>query len=133
MLYGLLWLMTRLIPLVLLLRLLSLILLESLLMRWLLSLVPRLILLLLRLMLLLLRLILLLALLIQRATFTVALAASAAIVTSSSPARAALTAAFGFETSVQGMAAVGPIQGPVELFHADEATLLVIQTEICFQ
>ena len=113
MLCGLLWLMSRLIPLLLLLQLLLLILLLPLLMRGLLSLVPWLIL-------LLLRLILLLPQLIRRVTFTVALAASAAITTD-------------FETSGQGMAAVGPVQAPVDLFYADEATLQVIQTGICLQ
>ena len=34
-----------------------------------------------------------------------------------------LDTAFGFETSGQGMAAVGSVRAPVELFHADEATL----------
>ena len=95
--------MSRLIPLVLLLRLLLLILL---LMRGLLlSLMPR----------LMLRLPL-----IWRATFTVALAASAAIVVSTSPAP---PAASGFEASGQGMAAVGPVRAPVELLHANETTL----------
>ena len=31
------------------------------------------------------------------------------------------------------MAALGPVQAPVELFHAVEATLQVAQIEICFQ
>ena len=141
MLCGLLWL----IPLVLLLRLLSLILLVPLRMRGLLSLVPRLILLLVRLIrgllslvprliLLLLRLMLRLPLLslllIRRATFTVALAASAAIAASTPPA---LAAASDLEISNQSMTSVGSVHAPVELFHADEATLQVTQTEICFQ
>ena len=136
MLCGLLRLMARLVPLVLLLRLLLLILLVPLLilllMRGLLlSLMPRLILLLLlrmpRLILLLLRLMrgLLLSLmlrlpLIRRATFTVALPASAAIVASTSPAP---PAASGFEASGQGMVAVGPVGAPVKLLHANETTL----------
>ena len=131
-----------LIPLVLLLWLLTLILLlVPLLMRGLLSLVSRLRLLLLRLMRGLLslvpRLILLLLRLplplIRRATFTVALAASAAFAAFMSPAPTALAAASGFETSGQGMAAVCPVRAPVELFHADEATLQFAQTEICSQ
>ena len=104
-----------------------------LLMRGPLSLVPRLILLLLRLMRGLLslmpRLILRLPL-IRWTAFTVALATSALIVASTSPA---LPAAFGFETSGQGKAAVGPVRAPFELFHADEATLQFAQTEICPQ
>ena len=128
---------------VLLLRLLSLISLVPLLMRRLLSLVPRLMLLLLRLMrglislvprliLLLLRLMLRLPL-IRRATFTVALAASATSAASTSPVPPAMAAASGFKTSGQDMAAVGPVKAPVELFHADETTLPVAQTEIHFQ
>ena len=128
MLCGLLRLMSRLIPLVLLLRPLLLMLLVPLLilllMRGLLlSLMPRLILLLLRLMRgLLLSLIPRLMLwlpLIRRATFTVARVASAAIVASMSPAP---PAASGFEASGQGMAAVGPVRAPVELLHANETT-----------
>ena len=97
MLCGLLRLMSRLIPLVLLLRVLLLILLVPLLilllMRGLLlSLMPRLP-------------------LIRRVTFIVALAVSAAIVASTSPAP---PAASGFEASGQGMAAVGPVRAPVE-------------------
>ena len=133
-------LMSRLIPLVLVLRFLSVILfvplLILLLMRGLHSLVPRLILLLLRLMRGLLSLMprLMLRLpLVWRAFFTVALAASAAIAASMSPAPTALAAASGFETSGQGMAAVGAVRAPVELFHADEATLQFGQTEICSQ
>ena len=136
MLCGLLQLMSRLIPLVLLLRLLSLILLVPLLMRGLLSLVPRLILLLLRLMRVLLSLMPRLVLrlpLIRRASFTVALATSAAIAASMSPAPPALAAASGFETSGQGMVAVGLVQAPVELSHVNEATLQVTQTEVFFQ
>ena len=95
-----------LIPLVLLLRLLLLILLVPLLilllMRGLLlSLMPRLP-------------------LIRRASFTVALAASATIVASTSPAP---PAASGFEASAQGMAAVGLVRAPVELLHANDSTL----------
>ena len=126
MLCGLLRLMSRLIPLVPLLRLLLLILLVPLLilllMRGLLlSLMPRVILLLLRLMRGLLlslmpRLMLRLPL-IRRATFTVALAASTAIVASTSPAP---PVASGFEASGQGMAAVGPVRAPIELLHANE-------------
>ena len=71
--------------------------------------------------------------LIRRATFTLPLAASAAIAASISPAPTALAAASDFETSDQGMAAVGPVRAPVELFHADEATLQIAQTEICSQ
>ena len=123
MLYGL---MSRLMPVVLLLRLLMLIMLVPLLMHGLLSLVlqlmhgllslvPWLILLLLRLMLRL--------SLIWRVTFTVALAAFAAIVASTPPAPPALAATFGFKTSGQGMAAVSPVQALVELFHADKAPL----------
>ena len=67
------------------------------------------------------------------ATYTVALAASASIAASTPPALPALPAASAFETSGQGMAAVGSVKDPVELFHADEATLQVTQTEICFQ
>ena len=137
---GLLRLKSRLIPLVLLLRFLSLMLLVPLLIlllvRGLLSLVPRLVLLLLRLMRGLLSLMprLMFRLpLIRRATFTVALAASAAIAASMSPAPTALIAASGFKTSGQGMAAVGPVRALVELFHADEATLQFDQTEICSQ
>ena len=140
MLRGLLRLMSRLIPLVQLLRFLSLILLVPLLilllMRGLLSLVPRLILLLLRLMrglLLLMPRLMFRLPLIRLTTFTVALAASAAIAASMFPAPTALAAASGFETSGQGMAAVGPVQAPGELFHADEATLQFGQTEICSQ
>ena len=89
----------------------------------LLSLMPRLILLLLRLMRGLLlslmpRLMLRLPL-IRQATFTVALAASTAIVASTSPAP---PADLNFETSGQGMAAVGPVRAPVELLHASETT-----------
>ena len=129
MLCGLLRLMSRLVPLVLLLRLLLLILLAPLLilllMRGLvLSLMLRLILLLLRLMRGLLlslmpRLMLRLPL-IRRAIFTVALAASAAIVTSTSSAP---LAASGFEASGQGIAAVVPVRAPVELLQANETTL----------
>ena len=57
-------------------------------------------------------------------------AASATIAASASPA---LPAASGFETSGLGMAAVGPVQAPVELFRADETTLQVAQTKFCFQ
>ena len=85
------------------------------LMHGLLLLVPRLILLLLSLM-------LLLPLLIQRANFTVALVASAAIAVSTLPVLAATS---GFEASGQGMAAVGPVQAAVELFHTDGVTLPV--------
>ena len=129
MLCGLLRLMSRLIPLALLLRLLLLILLVPLLilllMRGLLlSLMPRLILLLLRLMrgllLSLIPWVMLRLPLIRRATFTVALAASAAIVASTSPAP---SAASGFEASGQSMASVGPVRAPVELLHANETTL----------
>ena len=128
MLCGLLRLMSLLIPLILLLGFLSLILLVPLLilllMRGLLLLVPRLILLLSRLM----RALLLLLMpwlivrlpLIRRATFTVALAASAAIVASTSPAS---PAASDFKASGQGMTAVGPVRAPVKLLHADETTL----------
>ena len=136
MLYGLLRLMLRLKPLGLLLRPILLILLMLLLMRGLLSLVPRLILLVLRLMRRLLSLMPWLVLrlpLIRRATFTVALAASFAIASSMSPAPSTLAATFGFETSGQSVATVDPVRAPVELFHADEATLQVAQTEICFQ
>ena len=119
MLHGLLWLMSRLILLVLLLQLLSLILLVSLLMRGLLSLVPRMRLLLLRLMW---RLPLLL---FRQVIFTVALAASAAIAASTFPAPPDLAAASGFGASGQGTAVVGSVQAPVELFHTDEATLQV--------
>ena len=42
-------------------------------------------------------------------------------------------AAYGFETSDQGMAAVGPVRASVELFHADEATLQFTQTEFYSQ
>ena len=94
-------------PMWLILLLLRLILLLPLLLRGLLLLMPRLILLL---------------LLIRWATFTVAFAASAAIVASTSPTPSALTAASGYETSGQGMAAVGLVQAPVELFHTDEGT-----------
>ena len=131
MLCGLLRLMSRLILLVLLLWFLSLILL---LMRGSLSLVPRLILLLLRLMHGLLSLMPRLMLwlpLIRRPTFTVALATSASVVASTCLALPALPAAFDFETSGQGMAAVGPVRAPVELFHADETTLQFAQIEIC--
>ena len=58
--------------------------------------------------------------LIRRATFTVTLAASTAIVASTSPAP---LAASGFEASGQGMAAVGPVRAPVELLRAIETTL----------
>ena len=51
---------------------------------------------------------------------TVALAASAAIVASTSPAP---PAASGFEASGQGMVAVGPVRAPVKLLHANETTL----------
>ena len=138
MLCELLRLMSRLVPLILLLRLLLLILLVPLLilllMRGLpLSLTPRLILLLLRLMprliMLLLRLMLRLPL-IRRATFTVALAASAAIVASTSPAP---PAASGFEASGQGMAALGPVRAPVKLLHANETILQFGLRKICFQ
>ena len=121
--------MSRLIPLVLLLRLLLLILLVPLLilllMRGLLlSRMPRLILLLLRLMrgrlLSLMPRLMLRLPLIRRVTFTVALAASAAIVASTSPAPPATS---GFEASGQGMAAVGPVRAPVELLHANETIL----------
>ena len=50
---------------------------------------------------------------------TVALAAYAAIVASTSPAP---PAASGFGASGQGMAAVGPVRAPVELLHANETT-----------
>ena len=80
-----------------------------------------------------LRLILLIMLLIRRATFTVALALSPVIAASTYPAPPALTAASGFETIGQGMAAVVSVQAPVERFHVDETTLQVTQTEICFQ
>ena len=43
------------------------------------------------------------------------------------------SAASGFETSGQGMTAVGPVRAPVELFRADEATLQFTQTAICSQ
>ena len=122
-------LMSRLILLVLLLRLVLLMLrgplLILLLMRGLLlSLMPRLILLLSRLMRGLLlslmpRLMLRLPL-IRRATFTVTLAASAAIMASTSPAP---PAASGFDASSQGMVAVGPVRAAVELLHANETTL----------
>ena len=104
-----------------------------LLMRGPLSLVPRLILLLLQLMRELLSLMprLMLRLpLIRRVTFTVALATSASVVASTTPA---LPAAFGFGTIGQGKAAVGPVRAPFELFHADEATLQFAQTKICPQ
>ena len=128
--------MSRLIPLVMLSRLLSLILLVPLMMRGLLSLAPRLILMLLRLMRGVLspvpRLILLLLLmwrlpllLIRRVTFTVALAASAAIAAFTSLAPPALAASSGVKASSQGMAAVSPVQVFIELFHTDEATLQV--------
>ena len=90
---------------------------------------PRLTLLLLRLFLLMLRPILLLLRLlllmlrlplIRRTTFTVALAASAAIVPPTSPAP---PAASGFEAGSQGMVAVGPVRVPVKLLHANETTL----------
>ena len=71
--------------------------------------------------------------LIRRATFTVALATSTAIEASTSPAPLALAAASGFETSGQGMTAVGPVRALAEIFHADDATLQVAQTEICSQ
>ena len=58
--------------------------------------------------------------LVRRATFTVALAASAAIVAFTSPAP---PAALGFEASSQGMAAVSSVRAPVELLHANETTL----------
>ena len=58
--------------------------------------------------------------LIRRATFTVALATSAAIVASTSPAP---PAASGFEASGQSMVAVGPVRAPVELLLANEITL----------
>ena len=139
MLCGLLRLMSRLIPLVPLLRLMLLILLVPLLvlllMRGLLLLLmPRLVLLLLRLMrgllLLLMPRLMLRLPLIRRATFTVALAASAAIVASTPPAP---PAASGFEASGQGMAAVGPVRAPVELLHANETTLQFGQSKILFQ
>ena len=57
--------------------------------------------------------------LIRQATFTVALAASAAIVASTSPAP---PAASDFDTSGQGMAAVGPVRAPVELLHANKTS-----------
>ena len=140
MLCGLLRLMSLLIPPILLLRLPSLILLVPLvillLMRGLLSLVPRLIPLLLRLMRGLLSLMprLMLRLpLFRRATFNIALAASATIVASMSPAPTSLGAASGFKTSGQGMAAVGPVRALVELLHADETTLQFGQTKICSQ
>ena len=47
------------------------------------------------------------------------------------PSSPALATASGFKTSGQGMAAVGPVQAPVEIFHMDEATLQVTQTETC--
>ena len=58
-------------------------------------------------------------------------ATSASVVASTCLALPALPAAFGFETSGQGMAAVGPVRAPVELFHADETTLQFAQIEIC--
>ena len=58
--------------------------------------------------------------LIRRATLTVALVASAAIVASTSPAP---PAASGFEASGQGMAAIGPVRAPAKLLHANETTL----------
>ena len=58
--------------------------------------------------------------LIRRATFTVALAASAVIVASTSPAP---PAASGFEISGQGMVVVGPVRAPINLLHANESTL----------
>ena len=136
MLCGLLRLVARLVPLVLLLRLLLLILLVSLLilllMRGLLLslmsrlilllllLIPRLILLLLRLMRGLLLSLMLRLLLIRRAAFTVALAVSAAIVASTSPAP---PAASGFEASGHGVVAVGPVRAPVKLPYANETAL----------
>ena len=112
-------LLLRLLLLILLVPLLILLLMRGLL----LSLMPWLILLLLRLMprliLLLLRLMLRLPL-IRRATFTVALAASTAILASTSPAP---PAASDFEASGQGMAAVGPVRASVELLQANETTL----------
>ena len=71
--------------------------------------------------------------LIRRATFTVALAPSTAIEASTFPAPPALAAASDFETSSQGMAAVGPVRALAEILHANEATLQVAQTEICSQ
>ena len=124
MLCGLLRLMARLVLLVLLLRLLLLILLVPLLilrlMRGLLlSLMPRLMLWLLLLMPLLILLLLRLPV-IRRATFTVALPASVAIVAPTSPAP---PDASGFEASGKGMVAVGPVRAPVKLLHANETTL----------
>ena len=87
-------LMSRMIPLVLLLGHLSLMLLVPLPMRGLLVLVPR----------LMLRLPL-----IRRATSTVALAASTTVAASASLAPPALATASGFETSGQGMATVSPV------------------------
>ena len=81
---------------------------------------PRLILLLLRVMRGLLRSLVLRRPLIRRATFTVALPASAAIVAPTSPAP---PAASGFEVSDQGMVAVGPVRASVKLLHANETTL----------
>ena len=119
-------------PVVLPLRLLSLILLVPLLMYGLFSLMLRLMHALLSLVpwliLLLLRLVLRLAL-VRRVIFTIALAAFAAIVASTPPAPPALAATSGFDTSGQGMAAVGPVQALVELFHADEATLRRKETD----
>ena len=68
--------------------------------------------------------------LIRRATFTVALAASAAIVPPTSPAP---PAASGFEANGQGMVAVGPVRAPVKLLHANESTLQFGWRKICFQ
>ena len=115
----------------LLLRLILLIMLLPLLLHGLLSLVPRLILLLQRMILL---VMLLLLLLIRWVTFTISLAASAAIAAFTPPAPPALAVAFtGIENSGQGTAAVGPVQAPViKLSHADEATLHVTQTEVTF-
>ena len=74
----------------------------------------------------------LLPLLIRWATFTDALATSAAFAASTPPAPPALAAASGFETNGQCMAAVCSVQAPVELFHVDKTTLQVILAEICF-
>ena len=111
MLCGLLRLMARLVPLVLLVPLLILLLMRGLL----LSLMPR----------LMLRLPL-----IRRVTFTVALAASAAIV---APTSLAPPAASGFEASGQGMVAVGPVRAPVKLLHANETILQFGYRKICLQ
>ena len=71
--------------------------------------------------------------LIRQVTFIVAFAASAAIAASTPPAPPALAAASGLETSGQGIAAVGSVQATAEFFHADEATLQISKSYICFQ